>query len=258
MKTIIRALCILLLLLMAVPSVGNTALNVWLIPTQSNGMSGSPGDIPEWCNSIPPNVEYWVESDYPNFSWITQYNTTFNAQQNFGPEVLLAFRLAEYYPDEEHLIIRFSRGGTNLAQQWCKDCELYDRLLEIISWVVGPREVVYRGLIWIQGEGDTVDVNKAVAYKSNLTEMIGGIRDSLNAPNMPVLIIPTDVPEIPYTYIFNVAQGQKDFCQEDLHCRTVTNSGLARYADNVHYTSSSQLAIGARAFWVWCVHFSGD
>jgi len=231
-----------------IPTTGIAATKVWIIAGQSNTMSGSPADVPGWCQNVPDNVEYWVESDYPNFSWISRYYNFAN-QQNFGPEVLLAYQLGVNYPNDDHIVIRLSMGGTNLAEQWCRDCVYYDRLLAIIDWVVGQREVTYKAFIWLQGEGDTVDVNKAVAYKDNLQDMVAGIRGHLGT-TIPILIVPTDVFEVPYTYVFNVAQAQEDFCKEDEQCRIVSNSGLTRYLDNVHYTSGSQLIFGARIFYV--------
>lgn len=250
MKNIIRILCIITLL--SISTISYATTNVWIIAGQSNTMSGSPADVPGWCQIVPSNVEYWVESDYPNFSWISQY-TNFASQQNFGPEVLLAYQLATYFPNEQHLIIRFSKGGTNLYTQWCKDCVYYERLLAIVDWLTSGRNPQYKAMIWIQGEGDSVEVNPAITYKTKLTEMVAGIRSHLNASTMPVLILPTDVLEVPYTYIFNVSQGQIDFCREDIRCRIISNSGLVRYTDDVHYTSGSQLTIGARTFWNWFV-----
>ena len=105
----------------------------------------------------------------------------------FGPELGMAERLTELYPDETFFIIKFAKGGTNLYKQWLspsskgKTGELYRQFVDYVSASIAYLEskgydVEIEAMCWMQGEADSINVENATSYGEHLSNFINDVR----------------------------------------------------------------------------------
>lgn len=108
------------------------------------------------------------------------------AEGYFGPEVGLAERLAEAYPDETVFILKYSMSGYSLHYHWLSQGErgsIYEAFLTFAeTYMDALRASNYDARIgaicWMQGESDTTDF-KAKHYYENQTRFAAYLREDL-------------------------------------------------------------------------------
>ena len=105
----------------------------------------------------------------------------------FGPELGIAERLHELYPDETFFIIKWAWGGTNLYDQWLsptsfgKTGELYRHFVSFTDASIEYLEsknynVKIEAMCWMQGESDSLSVDNATDYGKHLSNFIKDVR----------------------------------------------------------------------------------
>ena len=105
----------------------------------------------------------------------------------FGPELGMAERLNELYPDKTFFIIKCAWGGTNLYEQWLsptskgKTGDKYDTFVRFVKSSLKYLEaknynVEIEAMCWMQGESDSFSIENATDYEEHLTNFIGDIR----------------------------------------------------------------------------------
>lgn len=105
----------------------------------------------------------------------------------FGPELGIADKLNEMYPDETFFIIKCAWGGSNLFRQWLspssfgKTGDLYSKFVGFVESSLKYLEsknydVEIEAMCWMQGESDAVYIADAKAYERNLNNLIKDIR----------------------------------------------------------------------------------
>ena len=109
----------------------------------------------------------------------------------FGPELGLADKLHELYPDETFFIIKCAWGGTNLYEQWLSpssEGETGDLYKSFVAFVQSSIDFLtskgYRvqieGMCWMQGESDSISLEAANDYGAHLENFIGDIREEFS------------------------------------------------------------------------------
>ena len=107
---------------------------------------------------------------------------------HFGPELGMAEKLHEQYPDETIFIIKCAWGGTNLYDQWLspsskgKTGKLYQQFVAYVEssleYLVSKNyNIRIEGMCWMQGESDAGSVKTASRYGAHLENFIGDIRN---------------------------------------------------------------------------------
>lgn len=105
----------------------------------------------------------------------------------FGPELGLAERLSELYPDELFFIIKCAWGGSNLHSQWLSPSaqgrtgRMYKSFVEYVETsmeylLLKGYDAKIEGMCWMQGESDSFSVEAATEYGDNLSKLIEDIR----------------------------------------------------------------------------------
>ena len=105
----------------------------------------------------------------------------------FGPELGMAEKLHELYPDELFFIIKCAWGGTNLYEQWLspsskgKTGTLYKQFVAYVKtsmeYLVSKNyDVQIEGMCWMQGESDSFSLKNATDYEVHLNNFIKDIR----------------------------------------------------------------------------------
>ena len=105
----------------------------------------------------------------------------------FGPELGLAEKLSEAFPDQTFFIIKYAWSGTNLCEQWRSPSSggevgpLYNSFVEYTKnsleyLTVKGYDVSIEAMCWMQGEADSMGEESTLAYEQNLSNFITDIR----------------------------------------------------------------------------------
>ena len=105
----------------------------------------------------------------------------------FGPELGIADKLNELYPDRTFFIIKCAWGGTNLYEQWLSPSsigrtgDLYNTFVSYVNtsleYLVSKNyDIEIEAMCWMQGESDSISEKNATDYEWNLKHFIKDIR----------------------------------------------------------------------------------
>ncbi len=233
-----------------------THYNLYILSGQSNasGRANFAGNVP--ASEADASVIYYYDTDTTgSFSDIKQSGgyTTLGPTSNdvFGPEIGIGRTLVEFNESNPG-IIKFTRGGTNLDEDWDPDATsghmLYSELLSQIDEATSlltnaGHSYTLKGLFWAQGASDATEARTAV-YEANLTEFIARLRADLGIADLPVIIARTSEKDgYPYREVIQAAQ--MSVADADSHADWVNASDLSRF-DGSHYDAPSLLIFGER------------
>lgn len=186
---------------------------------------------------------------------------------SFGPELGLAEKLSEIYPERTFFIIKCAWGGSNLYSQWLspsskgrtgKLYKQFEAYVETsIEYLVSKNyDVKIAGMCWMQGESDAVAVDTAEKYGTHLDNLIKDVRKKFAnyAAEGGIAFIDAYIAANPayWVYYEAVNQGKREIAERsDLNAvvDTVT-AGLTcdkepeGAPDMAHYDSMSQIKLG--------------
>jgi len=123
----------------------------------------------------------------------------------FGPELFFGISVAEAFPDEKFLIIKFAAGATSLHGCWNPDWQLdsatllgeqnephlydeFDRYIKDVLSDLTVNEYQVCGMLWVQGETDAQNETAALAYGQNLQNLIQRVRQDVDDAALPFLL----------------------------------------------------------------------
>ncbi|KAI3684672.1 hypothetical protein L6452_33897 [Arctium lappa] len=130
-------------------------------------------------------------------------------------------------------------GGTNISQ-WVRGGELYKQLVRRADAAVGGGGSI-RGLLWYQGESDTLNVEDAEAYGSRLRRFFVNVRADLHLPLLPIIQVALASESGPYTEMVRKVQLRMKM----MNLRTVDAMGLrVQEPERLHLTTPSQVSLG--------------
>lgn len=185
----------------------------------------------------------------------------------FGPELGMAEKLNELYPDETFFIIKCAWGGTNLFKQWRapssrgRTGDLYEYFTSFVDaslkYLMSKNyDVTVEGMCWMQGESDSFSVENATDYEENLTDFINDIRKryARYAPDDGIAFIDAYIADNPVLWVYydlvneskrKVADSSPmnslvDTIAEGLSCSEEPEGS----PDMAHYDSLSQIKLG--------------
>jgi len=147
-------------------------------------------------------------------------------------------------------LIPCAEGGSTM-DEWAVDGVLFRHAIAEAKFAMQSSELT--GILWHQGESDSVCGNYKIYYKKLLL-IIGAIRKELNAPDIPLIIgglgdflgkkgFGKNCTE--YNFI---NQELQKFAFEQDNSYFVTASGLTSNPDGIHIDAISQRKFGLRYF----------
>lgn len=171
----------------------------------------------------------------------------------FGPGLAFGRTLTEITGRPVGLL-PCAHGGTTLAHWWHDQkttSDLYGAMLERVRRAGGH----VRGLLWYQGESDAArSPEEAARYGERLTEWIQAVRNDLEQPELPVLIVQlaptvrhpsgTSDQQLDKSWTM-VRQAQLDLPRHVPWCACVCATDLGLW-DTVHIDGPSQNRLGRR------------
>ena len=189
----------------------------------------------------------------------------------FGPEVGIAEKLAEEYPDETVFILKYSMSGYSLHHHWLSEGKrgsIYEAFMIFAKQYMDTLlEHNYDAKIdvicWMQGESDTTDY-KASKYYENQKAFVGYLRDDLAkyAQEGGIYFVDAGISNSPYCEPAYPAinQAKEQFSRDselNIYFPTISE-GLTIHLepegepDWGHYDSLSELKLG-HLFGEWII-----
>ena len=185
----------------------------------------------------------------------------------FGPELGLAEKLHEMYPDRTFFIIKCAWGGTNLFEQWLspssdgKTGDLYRKFTDFVEVNLKYLEsknydIEVEAMCWMQGESDSFSVENGTDYAEHLTNFIGDIRREFRryAADDGIAFIDAYIADNPMYWVYcDLVNASKDTVAAASPMNALIDTvshGLSCSAepsetpDLAHYDSMSELKLG--------------
>lgn len=183
----------------------------------------------------------------------------------FGPELGLAEKLNELYPDETFFIIKYAWGGTNLYEQWRSPSggnmgPLYNGFIEYVNTSIRylelkNYEVNIEAMCWMQGESDSLEEQHAVDYEQNLLNFISDVRGDFSeyASDDGIAFVDAYIAATIFWKYYTVLNNSKQNVADSSPINTVIDTishGLTvteepeGEPDIAHYDSLSEIKLG--------------
>ena len=183
----------------------------------------------------------------------------------FGPELGMAEKLHEMYPDETVFIIKYAWGGSDLYAQWLspsskgKTGDLYKQFVAYVEtslqYLVSKNyNIRIEGMCWMQGESDAFQVKTASEYGIHLDNFIQDIRKTFSqyAADDGIAFVDAYIAENPafWVYYEMVNNGKREVAGRSPLNVVVDTDMLVcteEPADNPdvpHYDSLSEIKLG--------------
>ncbi len=185
----------------------------------------------------------------------------------FGVELSFARQLQEQFPDKKIALIKYSRGGTSIAEGaagnfgcWDPDFDgvnQYDHFLATLRHAFAQRDIdgdgiddrlIPAGIVWMQGESDAHYTEEiALAYHANLTRLMNLIRAALRQDDLPVVIGQISYAQkepLSWKHGEIVRAAQAKYTTTDSAAALVTSTDKYGYSDPWHYDSAGYLDLG--------------
>jgi len=163
----------------------------------------------------------------------------------FGPELAIGRTLADALPGQNIMLVKGTRGGSNLYTQWSSTGDDYADFIvtandAIAAVVAAGDNPILMGMFWVQGEADANDATNAANYGANLTDLIGRVRTDLfggaDAPFVLSQLSNNQYSTLPVGFS-QVRSGQTAVAS------TVANTALVLTDDDTLYTTRLDEAI---------------
>ena len=202
----------------------------------------------------------------------------------FGPELGIAEKLSEQYPDETFFIIKCAWGATALFNLWLSPSSWgigdyfeqlefifpnkSDRTGQLYRHLVGFAEnsieylksknydVKIEALCWMQGEADSFDVNHAVNYEKRLNNFIKDVRRELApyASSDGIAFIDAHIADNPVYWVYcDEINASKDAVKNSSPINALIDTNKEGLTcenepegspDMAHYDSLSEIKLG--------------
>ncbi|CAH9075944.1 unnamed protein product [Cuscuta epithymum] len=142
-------------------------------------------------------------------------------------------------------------GGTAL-KEWARGELLYENMVSRAKAAICGDGCEIKGLLWYQGESDTLSKQDAESYKSNMETLIHNFRCDMNLPSLP--IVQVAIASGDEKYIGEVRKSQKMINLPNVVC--VDALGLQLKDDKLHLTTEAQVQLGKMLAEAYLTHFA--
>lgn len=213
-----------------------------LVAGQSNmvGYRTVVNDLPPRLRKTVPNCLYWTGS-----GWSALQAGRLNQKSAFGPELTLAQRLAGKGNGPVG-IVKVARNGSYIERHWSPDIEggLLSRLIDQTQSALEHQPSRLCGMIWLQGEADSIEEQDANLYGIRFTRLVQTVRVALSAPALPVIAGIVNPLDDRCTYRNKVRRAIKRAPLSNYS--TVQIDDLELQPDRLHFTAQGLQVMGKR------------
>ena len=185
----------------------------------------------------------------------------------FGPELGMAEKLNELYPDQTFFIIKCAWGNTALYDQWLaprsegkigKHYRNFTKFVDASLKYLKSKnyDVKIEAMCWMQGECDAFLAENGIAYEQNLQDFIGAIRRRYKryAAEDGIAFVDATIADIPMFWVHpEIVNESKRKVADSSHMNVlidtnaeglITANEPEEKPDVPHYDSMSQIKLG--------------
>lgn len=199
-----------------------------------------------WDGYIPPQSQpnpsilrltadlKWVEAMEP-----LHIDIDLNKTIGIGPGMPFASTVLAKNPSFGTIgLVPCAIGGSSITE-WARGGLLYNQMLKrTAAALVGGGSL--RGLLWYQGEADTITLKDAQHYRSRFERFLSDVRADLGFPELLVIEVALATGQGPY--LEEVRKAQFDTNVTNIKC--VDAKGLQVSKDYLHLTTQAQVQLG--------------
>lgn len=212
-------------------------------------------------------INYYVSDRNVSGGFVKCSTRQGETESNFGPELGMAEKLNELYPDRTFFIIKCAWGGTNLYEDWLSpssDGKTGSKYKTFVNFVKSSikylkaknYDVEIEGMCWMQGESDSFSIENATDYDEHLTNFIKDIRKNFSryAPHSGIVFVDAYIADNPMFWVYcdQVNESKKkvaDSSDINLLIDTISHGLITTQEpegapDIPHYDSLSELKLG--------------
>ncbi|MAS96992.1 MAG: hypothetical protein CMO55_27690 [Verrucomicrobiales bacterium] len=192
------------LLIVSSVSASDTPLKVFVFSGQSNmvGMRSVGEELPAEMQKPNPKALFWTGTEWKPIA------PGVSEPKGFGPEISFASHYTQT-TGETIGIIKHSVGGTPIERWQPKEGKnLYTVLEEKVKAAAKSRPIEVVGMLWMQGERDSKDEEKAPLYEARLRMLVEGSREVFESPQMIFIAGRVNPPKDRYLYVEEVRKAQ--------------------------------------------------
>lgn len=165
----------------------------------------------------------------------------------------LAASFADEYAkhfDEKIGLIPCADGDTGLCQ-WMPGEILFDNAVNNAKLAQRSSEII--GIIWHQGENDSINESDANSYGERFIEMASSIREKLGNAELPIIVgepghFIKNYKSGRFKYIDKITLTLKEMPRKLPFCGFAASDGLTDRGDGLHFNSASYRILGKRYF----------
>ena len=210
---------------------------------------GDFGEVPEIVN---PNCFMMRNGRWVNMSEpINPDRAVFGVDFHSGVGLSASFadEYAKYFKEDIGLV-PCADGGTSLSQ-WMPGEILYDNAVNNAKLALRTSEI--SGILWHQGENDSIEESDAKTYGDRFLKMISSFKTDIGIDRLPVIVgglgsFAKKRLNGKLKYLDIVNQTLCEMPQKLDLCEYASAEGLNHRGDFVHFNSASYRILGKRYF----------
>ena len=241
MKWLLLLLFVVLFASISEAAPKRSQVHVYLLLGQSN-MAGR-GKVAKQDKEVHPRVFMltkagkWVPATEP-----VQFDR--GANTGVGPALAFGKALAEHDKKVRIALVPCAVGGSPI-RRWRKGGGLYKTMLARAK--TASEAGVLKGILWHQGENDSLNAAQAKAYEKSLHAMIAEMREDLGTPRVPFVAGELGefwVKRTPDAHVVNNTLKNLPRYVKNTAC--VSSKGLRDRGDKVHFNAAAARELGRR------------
>ena len=209
---------------------------IYILAGQSNMMGlAHTKNLPAIYKATPSNVSFFYKGSPRQLA----------RGKHIGLEIGFAHAVSKAFPNDRHILVKYAATGSHI-QQWFPSEPYYLAMMRQLGFSIRQKNPKIEAIIWMQGEGDTFNKQRASQYAKNLTYFIQTLRNDLKAPNTPFIMgvidpIGRDFPEVSL-----VQQKQRDVDASVANTYLIPAEGIEKIYDKIHFNAIGQVVMGKR------------
>ena len=209
---------------------------IYILAGQSNMMGlAHTKNLPAAYKTTPSNVSFFYKGSPRKLA----------RGKHIGLEIGFAHAVSKAFPNDRHILVKYAATGSHI-QQWFPTEPYYLAMMRQLGFSIRQKNPKIEAIIWMQGEGDTFNKQRASQYAKNLTYFIRTLRYDIKAPNTPFIMgvidpIGRDFPEVSL-----VQQKQRDVSASVANTYLIPAEGIEKIYDKIHFNASGQVTMGKR------------
>ena len=209
---------------------------IYLMAGQSNMMGlAHTYNLPASYKSTPPNVSFVYKGSARPLA----------RGKHIGPEVSFAHAVARAFPHDHHTIVKFAATGSHI-REWFPGETFYVGMLRQLRLFIPQEKPHFDAIIWMQGEGDAFNRERATQYAHNLTYFINVLRRELSAPLTPFIMGVIDPVGRDFPEVSLVQENQRKVNATVSNTHLIPAEGVSKIYDNIHFNALGQVEMGQR------------